>query len=183
MLVTLFACGKTASPRIAIDTPTGKIVVEIYEDKAPATAGNFLNLVDAGAFNSGEATFYRVVRPDNQTNPAKIEVIQGGLNDREEYPHISHETTAATGIKHTDGVISMARNEPGTAGTEFFICIGDQPSLDFGGNRNPDGQGFAAFGRVVEGMDVVRQIQQMRDSAQYLVEEVAIRSIRRIDPD
>jgi len=96
------------------------------------------------------------------------------------HPAIAHETTEVTRISHIDGVISMARNEPGSASTEIFICIGDQPSLDFGGERNPDGQGFAAFGKVIMGMDVVRAIQSMPDSNQMLIEKVHIREIKII---
>ena len=96
-------------------------------------------------------------------------------------PLTFYETTETTGIKHTDGVISMARLEPGTASTEIFICIGDQPSLDFGGDRNPDGQGFAAFGKVSGGMDVVRNIQSRPDSIQMLLEPVIIREIKLVE--
>ena len=92
---------------------------------------------------------------------------------------VAHETTAQTGILHTDGVISMARDAPGTATTEIFICVGDQPSLDFGGMRNPDGQGFAAFGRVVSGMDVVRAIHQSPAGGQTLTPPVAITAMTR----
>jgi peptidyl-prolyl cis-trans isomerase A (cyclophilin A) len=145
------------------------------------TASNFLSLVDRGVYTN--ACFYRVVRPDNQPlNPVKIEVIQGGLFEDDlvnAHSPIAHETTGVTGILHTDGVISMARDEPGTASTEFFICIGDQPSLDFGGDRNPDGQGFAAFGKVTAGMDVVRKIQSLPDSGQYLVDRVLILGMER----
>ncbi|HET53584.1 MAG TPA: peptidylprolyl isomerase, partial [Ignavibacteria bacterium] len=127
------------------------------------------------------AGFYRTVRKNNQpNNNFKIEVIQGGLFSDEEikkHPGIRHETTQETGIKHLDGTISMARNEPGTASTEFFICIGNQPELDFGGKRNADGQGFAAFGKVIKGMDVVRKIQQLPDENQYLKEPVRIISM------
>ena len=93
------------------------------------------------------------------------------------YPVIAHEPTSVTGIRHLDGVVSMARSEPGSASTEFFICIGDQPALDFGGNRNPDGQGFAAFGKVIKGMEVVRSIQIMRDTGQYLTDPVKINAV------
>ena len=94
---------------------------------------------------------------------------------------IRHETTRETGLRHLDGVISMARMGPGTANTEIFICIGDQPELDFGGKRNPDGQGFGAFGRVVEGMEVVRRIQAKEADGQYFSEDerVVIVEIRR----
>ncbi len=109
-------------------------------------------------------------------------MIQGGLKDNDHpqsLPIIIHETTAQTGILHKDGTISMARNEPGAASSEFFICINDQPQLDFGGRRNPDGQGFAAFGRVVEGMDVVRKIQSQPAQGQYLVRDMLILGIKK----
>ena len=109
-------------------------------------------------------------------------MIQGGLYSEEEmYPPIVHETTLKTGIKHTDGVISMARNEPGSATSEFFICVGDQPELDFEGKRNPDGQGFAAFGRVVKGMDIVRKIHQKPVDGQMLDPEILIVNITRLE--
>lgn len=154
----------------------GEIVCEIDTVHAPVTAKNFLMHIKNGTFEN--ALFYRVVRPDNQpVSKVKIEVIQGGLYDDkliEKQPSIIHETTQQTGLKHTNGALSMARNEPGTASTEFFICVGDQPSLDFAGTRNPDGQGFAVFGRVISGMEVVRKIQQLKDTSQYLVEPVKI---------
>jgi peptidyl-prolyl cis-trans isomerase A (cyclophilin A) len=172
----LFAGFSQKLPTVKMETRFGKIVCEIDTIHAPVTGVNFLNHVKSGTFQN--AMFYRVVRPDNQPySKAKIEVIQGGLYDDkliEKYPSIVHETTQQTGLKHIDGALSMARNEPGTASTEFFICVGDQPSLDFGGNRNPDGQGFAVFGRVLSGMDVVRKIQQQKDTSQYLVEPVKI---------
>jgi peptidyl-prolyl cis-trans isomerase A (cyclophilin A) len=151
-------------------TGVGDITLEIYVDKAPVTAGNFLKYVREKRFRG--AAFYRVVRADNQPhNKVKISVIQGGLMDDipgQSLPPIAHETTAHTGILHKDGVISMARLEPGTATSEFFICVGDQPELDLGGKRNPDGQGFAAFGRVTKGMEVVHRILRQPDKKQYL---------------
>ena len=127
---------------------------------APVTAGNFLKLVENGDMDGG--SFYRVVTFENDNGNPKIEVIQGGLGDRSEgFDTIDHETTEQTGILHTDGVISMARGGVGTASTEFFICIGDQPGLDYGQPRNADMQGFAAFGKVVTGMDTVRRINAL----------------------
>jgi peptidyl-prolyl cis-trans isomerase A (cyclophilin A) len=163
-------------------TELGTIRFEIYQKQAPVTASNFLRYVEEGRFEG--AGFYRVVTPQNQPeNEVKIEVIQGGLGYEDSHPKrlpsIPHETTAQTGLRHLDGVISMARLDPGTADAEFFICIGDQPELDFGGRRNPDGLGFAAFGRVVEGMDVVRQIQAQPDLEQALVEKIGILSVKR----
>ncbi|MCH8305599.1 MAG: peptidylprolyl isomerase [Candidatus Marinimicrobia bacterium] len=162
-----------------MNTELGNITLEIYEKEAPLTAANFLRYVDEGLFK--DAMFYRVVTKRNQPqNDIKIEVIQGGLFTEEKmYEPIAHETTEETGILHKDGVISMARNEPGTATSEFFICVGDQPELDFGGKRNPDGQGFAAFGKVIEGMDVVREIQQQPEIEQMLNHQVHILNISR----
>ena len=97
-----------------------------------------------------------------------------------ELPPIEHEITEKTGIIHENGTISMARLEPGTASSEFFICINDQPELDFGGRRNPDGQGFAAFGKVTSGMNVVKKIQVMPVNGQLLEKIVKIISIKRI---
>lgn len=172
------SCGRSSSEQVIMKTDMGDITLQIELGKAPLTAGNFLSLVEQGVYQ--EAIFYRVVSPDNQpNNHVKIEVIQGGLFDDQligQHPPIEHESTDQTGILHTDGVISMARMEPGSASTEIFICIGDQPSLDFGGDRNPDGAGFAAFGKVIKGMDVVRRIQALPDSGQYLVEPVRIDS-------
>jgi len=90
------------------------------------------------------------------------------------------ERTSLTGLSHVDGALSMARGAPDSARSSFFICIGDQPSLDFGGNRNLDGQGFAVFGRVTVGMEVVRRIQIGEAVAQRLVEPVPIDSIWRM---
>jgi cyclophilin family peptidyl-prolyl cis-trans isomerase len=133
-----------------METELGPIVIALYPDKAPITVANFLAYADKHLLDGG--SFYRTVSPKNDNNPATISVIQGGLNrDDSPLPAIAHETTKATGLLHTDGVISMARGDPGTAGSEFFICLGDNPALDFGGARNKDGQGFAAFGRVVRG--------------------------------
>ena len=177
-----FACGP-GNPRVLIETELGDIQVEVYEEAAPVTASNFLRYVDEGRFAG--AHFYRVVTMANQPDDSiKIEVIQGGLGFEESesrLPPIPHETTTVTGVLHTDGTLSMARNAPGTAASEFFICIGDQPALDFGGRRNPDGQGFAAFGRVVEGMDVVRAIQSRPADGQMLLEVVPTRNVQVVN--
>ena len=171
-------------PLVKMKTDLGDIIIEIDTINAPVTATNILKYVDDQIFNS--AFFYRVVRMDNQlNNDIKIEVIQGGLGFDESplsLSPIEHETTDITGILHKDGVISMARMEPGTASSEIFICVGDQHELDFGGKRNPDGQGFAAFGKVIEGMDVVREIQSKPDREQMLVTTVNIIEVERINP-
>jgi peptidyl-prolyl cis-trans isomerase A (cyclophilin A) len=170
LLLFLFLSCSTKHPVVRIQTVMGDISVELYPEKAPVTVNNFLAHCERGTFS--KAAFYRVVNLQNQ--PAEnvhIEVIQGVLfHDSlvNRHPSIAHETTGQTGIRHLDGTISMARLEPGTASTEFFICVGDQPSLDQGGARNPDGQGFAAFGRVTRGMDVVRAIHALRAPEQML---------------
>ena len=178
LLALPVSCDRRA-PRVVIRTDMGDMAVEIYTDRAPVTAGNFLDHVERGSY--ANSMFYRVVRMDNQPrSQVKIQVIQGGLFHDELLDTIApirHEPTSETGILHTDGVISMARMEPGSASTEFFICIGDQPSLDFGGLRNPDGQGFAAFGKVVRGMEVARAIQALPDEGQYLKKPLLIRGI------
>ena len=172
--------GKTIM--INMETNLGLIQIELYPDKAPITVSNFLQYVDETRY--GDLHFYRVVHLGNQPdNEVKIEVIQGGLEiDKHpmELPPIHHETTKITGIKHEDGTLSMARLEPGTASSEIFICINDQPELNFGGKRNPDGQGFAAFGKVVSGMDIVRQIQSKPEKEQMLVKPVKVNSIKRV---
>ncbi len=172
--VCIFSLCNQHNPKVLIQTSLGDIEIEIYQKQAPITAANFIRYVAEGKFKG--ATFYRTVRMDNQpNNVVKIEVIQGGLRDDahpQSLPPIEHETTTKSGILHRDGVISMARNEPGTASSEFFICIGNQPELDYGGKRNPDGQGFAAFGRVIRGMEVVRKIQNQPAEGQWLEPEI-----------
>lgn len=153
----LMAAARERTVRVRLVTEKGTIILALYPDRAPITVANFLAYADRGLMNGGG--FYRSVSPKNDNNPATISVIQGGLGDGgERLPPIALETTRRTGLRHTDGVISMARDTPGSATSEFFICLGDNPSLDYGGARNPDRQGFAAFGKVVDGMDVVRAI-------------------------
>ena len=178
----LSACG-TPYPRILMETEMGEITLEVYPDKAQVTAYNFLTYIDENRFEG--AVFYRVVRSDNQPGDSiRIAVIQGGLYEDDHpamLPPIAHETTQQTGILHKDGVISMARWHPGTATSEFFICVGDQPELDYKGRRNPDEQGFAAFGKVIAGMDVVIKIHQLPVEGQYLDPTVKILKISRLD--
>jgi peptidyl-prolyl cis-trans isomerase A (cyclophilin A) len=168
---------RSALPHVVVRTELGDIEIEVDTARAPATAANFLKYVDARHFDGG--TFHRTVKMDNQPdNAIKIEVIQGGVNPdkaKEGFGPILLERTSTTGILHKDGVVSMARGGADTATSGFFICINDQPSLDFGGMRNADGQGFAAFGRVVRGMDIVRKIQQAPNTdAQKLTPPIKI---------
>jgi peptidyl-prolyl cis-trans isomerase A (cyclophilin A) len=149
------------APVVVFETEKGTIEVEIDTVRAPATSANFLKYVDAGFYDGGRIN--RAVRPDNTVRrDVEIQVIQFQIDVSrrlEQFPPVPLERTSATGLKHLDGTLSMARNGPDTATASFSIVIGDQPEMDFGGRRNPDGQGFAAFGRVIRGMDVVKAIQ------------------------
>lgn len=168
---------------VRIETELGEILVALSGDRAPVTVKNFLRYVDEGFYEGG--VFHRTVKPDNQPqSPVKIEVIQGGPNPEKKeagYESIELERTTLTGLRHVNGVISMARSGPDTATSDFFFCIGDQPELDFGGKRNPDGQGFAAFGMALKGLEVIRKIQQQPVEGQKLTPPVKILKISRVD--
>ncbi len=173
-----------AGPQIRLTTELGVIEAELHADQAPATVANFLKYVEAGRYAGG--VFHRTVKlnPDNQPhNAVKIEVIQGGVNPEhaeKDWPPLALERTRDTGLKHLDGTLSMARAGPDTATSDFFICLGAQPELDFGGKRNPDGQGFAAFGRVTKGLDVVKKIQTAPAEGQKLTPAIRILKIERL---
>ncbi len=170
-------------PRVLIQTAIGDIEVELNRTAAPITVTNFLHYVHEGLYSDGE--FHRTVTLQNQpASPVKIEVIQAAANTakkNEFLPAIPIERTRDTGLKHIDGTLSMARDVPDSAQDEVFICIGPQPELDFGGKRNPDGQGFAAFGQVTKGMDVVRNIQQSRADGQTLKPAIRIQRAVRLN--
>jgi peptidyl-prolyl cis-trans isomerase A (cyclophilin A) len=161
---------------VLLHTEFGDVELELDVAHAPQTTANFLRYVEGGFYNGGE--FHRTVTMNNQPqNNVKIQVIQAGIltaREKDAFPPIPLERTSQTGLKHKDGTISMARSEPDSATSDFFICIGDQPELDFGGKRNPDGQGFAAFGHVVRGMDVVRKIQASSAEGQKLTPPIKI---------
>ena len=171
------------NPLVTIETSLGSIVVEIDAEHAPITAANFLHYVDEKRYDLGR--FHRTVTMDNQPDKLiKIEVIQAGVNpkfEKQDFPAIKLERTNTTNVLHVDGTISMARDGADTATSDFFICIGNQPELDFGGKRNPDGQGFAAFGHVTKGMDIVRKIQKSPADAQSLRPPIEIISIKRTE--
>jgi peptidyl-prolyl cis-trans isomerase A (cyclophilin A) len=182
MLLSLVIQAGLAVPvMVVMETSLGKIEVAVETAKAPVTAANFLRYVDEGLYDNGR--WHRTVKMNNQPqSPIRIEVIQGGRSEggTPNYDAIPLERTTKTGLLHKDAVISMARFAPDSARSDFFICIGDQPELDFGGKRNPDGQGFAAFGRVISGMDVVRRIQQApNNEGQKLTPPIAILRVYR----
>ena len=173
-----------APVRTRVDTPLGAFVIAVDPARAPVTVANYLAYVDQRWLDGGKV--YRIVTPTNQPadTPHKIEVVQWGMDlpdgKAPPLPPIEHETTQQSGLMHRNGTVSMARSTPGTAASEYFICIGDQPELDFGGGRNPDGQGFAAFGQVVEGMTVVQAIYRKAQAEQYLKTPIVVRTVRRL---
>lgn len=191
VVAMLAMAGAWAQTMVVLETELGEISIEVYEERAPISSASFLAHVDGGYLDRG--AFYRSVTVENDNGSPTIEVIQGGLIGGEsQLPTVEHESTAVTGILHENGVVSLGRTDPGTAtGAAFFICIGDQPGLDFGATRNPDGLGFAAFGRVVDGMDVVRAIHRREANGpsdspytegQILTEYVGIVSAYRQSP-
>jgi len=171
------------APRVLIQTELGDIEVELDARRAPVTVKNFLRYVHEGFYANG--SFFRTVTLSNQpTNDVKIQVVQVQANpakEKEFFPPIALERTRDTGLRHGDGAVGMARAEPDTAQDNFFICIGDQPELDFGGKRNPDGQGFAAFGSVRKGMEVVRKIHAAPAEGQLLTPPIRIQRAIRLN--
>ena len=188
--LVMSACGSKVdnSPNVIFETELGQIEIETYPEKAPISAGDFLNYVDRGFYN-GEG-FYRVVRADNDPRQMGMSLIQGGRLDTEpKAPFIAHEPTSVTGLRNNSAMVSIARDAPGTGSAAFFfINVGNNNYLDEGGERNPDGAGYATFGKVVKGMDVVKSIQAMEAKrptdeevvrGQFLTKPVIIRKAYR----
>lgn len=180
----LFSCSSPQydNPHAVIKTRFGEIELEVYPAKAPKTANTFLTNVEAGLYNSG--SFYRVLKTEEMNSPVNTGIIQGGIwgtnGKHRNIPGIVHESTKQSGLSHTDGTISMARTDTGTATTEFFICIGDQSPLDYGRRGTPDGEGFAAFGKVFKGMDIVRKIQGQSSRGDKFDEQIEIIEIKKL---
>ena len=175
---------KYKDPHVLIETNFGDIEVEVYPDKAPKSVAAFLSYVDSGFYR--KSSFYRVLKEENQPSASfKSELIQGGIwqtNYKKgvSLPGIPHEPTNKTGILHKNGTLSLARTTLGTASSEFFICVGDQPAYDYGGDANPDRKGFAAFGKVFKGMDIVRKIHQQPDNEESFYPPIEISDIKRV---
>lgn len=184
-LFFLNACKEkaTGNPHVIIETAYGDVELLLFRDKAPITTKAFLQYIDSGWYT--KANFYRVLHMYNQpSNAPKSLLIQGGIWKTNyalasRTKGIAHESTKETGIKHQTGVISIARGEPGTAGTEFFICLDDEPGLDFGGENVPDRQGYSAFGKVINGMHIIRKIHEQKERNQYFDPPITIFSIKR----
>jgi peptidyl-prolyl cis-trans isomerase A (cyclophilin A) len=171
---------KSGEIGVELMTKFGVILLAIDAAHAPITAGNFFKYLDGGFYNGGR--FHRATRPDNYTpappNRPAMALVQAGINPARQsdtFPPIKLERTSVTGLKHVAGTVSMARGTTAdTATSDFFILLDDQPSLDFGGKRFDDGQGAAAFGRVLFGINVVKQIQQQPVDGQNLTPPVSI---------
>lgn len=180
----------STNPKVVLTTAQGDITIELFVDKAPITAKNYLKYVDRKLYDG--ATFYRASKPPGQA-ANDYGTVQGGLqNDpKKVLPPIAHESTLKTGILHKDGVISMGRHAPGTAQADWFICVGDMPYLD-ADPKDPKNPGFAAFGHVVAGMDVVKAILGMPTDpdkgvgamkGEMLLKPVKILTVRRVAAD
>lgn len=181
----IFACNQPAykNPHVIIETQLGDIEVELLPDKAPKTAAAFLSYVDSGFYS--KISFYRVLKTEELPSATNTGIIQGGMwqtnpDKKVTIPGIPHETTKQSGLTHESGTISLARLAPGTANTEFFICIGDQSQLDAGRRGTEDGQGYAAFGKVFEGMSIVRKIQAQKSHGDKFDAGIEIRKITRL---
>jgi len=179
------SCSQPAykNPHVIIETQLGDIEVELFPDQAPKTVAAFLSYIDSGLYNS--TSFYRVLKSDAFASDNNTGVIQGGLwqtkpDKKVTIPGIEHETTQKSGLTHQSGIISLARTTPGSANTEFFICIGDQSPLDFGRRGTEDGQGYAAFGKVFKGMDIVRKIQSKKSHGDKFDQAIPISRISRL---
>jgi peptidyl-prolyl cis-trans isomerase A (cyclophilin A) len=183
-LFFLFSChSKYANPHVLIHSNYGEIEVELFPKQAPKTVAAFLLYVDSGYYD--HSSFYRVLLTEGLTDNDNVGIIQGGIWQTDpkhllSIPGILHESTQQTGLSHTDGTISLARTAIGTANTEFFICIGDQTQFDYGNKMEGDGQGYAAFGKVVKGMRIVRKIQLQPASGENFTGKIRINSIERL---
>ncbi|MEJ7627126.1 MAG: peptidylprolyl isomerase [Ferruginibacter sp.] len=183
IIVLFISCKQSVSNenRLVIDTDFGNIEIELYPDKAPKSVAAFLSYVEAGYYKNG--SFYRVLKADELPNDNNTGLIQGGRYTTNtgsvKLEGIPHESTHTSRLSHTDGTISLARTAPGTATTEFFICIGDQSPLDHGRRGTADGLGMAAFGKVIKGMDIVRMIQAQPVIGDRFKKNCTIRNIKK----
>jgi peptidyl-prolyl cis-trans isomerase A (cyclophilin A) len=163
-------------PKVAIVTTAGTIVVQLDPVHAPISTANFLKLVDRKRYNG--AAFYRSVNKTEEPS-SQIEVIQGGLQDKTAPDRIPLEKTTATGLHNVNGAIAMARTgDPNSASSEFFIDVGDDTFLD--SDKQPDGNGYAVFGHVVDGMETVLRINHLPTQGQYFATPVRIVAMRRV---
>jgi peptidyl-prolyl cis-trans isomerase A (cyclophilin A) len=182
-VLIFISCSNYKNPHIQISTNFGNVEAELYPGKAPKTVAAFLSYVDSGLYKN--SSFYRVLYVESMASDYNTGVIQGGIwqsNNAKAValPGVDHESPKQTGLSHTTGTLSLARLKPGSANSEFFICVGDQTGYDSSKNFNPDGLGFAAFGRVVSGMEIVRKIHSQRADGQLFTTPIVIKNIERL---
>ncbi len=178
IIFVFFSCSQKKSefPQITISTNYGDIEAELYPAKAPKTVAAFLSYIDKDFYEN--TSFYRVLKDDDMPTDYNTGLIQGGTwPNLKNVPAIIHEPTTTSGLSHTSGTLSMARTGANTATTEFFICVGDQTNFDAGNSRAKDTFGFAAFGRVVRGMDIVRKIHNTKTNGDKFLEKITITNI------
>ncbi len=168
---------------LQITTDSGKFEIKLHEDRAPATSAYFADLARSGFLDA--SSIFRIVAPANHRpdDPCPINVVQVGpkhaLSDTRH--RIPHENTKITGTSHKKWTVSAARFDPEQLYGNFFVCMRDEPSLDFGGARQPDGHGFAAFGEVVSGFDALEDAFSKAESDDLLREPIPIRAVRLIN--
>lgn len=167
------------SSYLLISTEMGNITIYLDLKNAPETASYYRDIAALGGFD--HSSIFRIVNESNveMRSNSKIEVIQLGINqlDSKYSKSLAHETTKSTGLKHKKWTVSAARYEVGQNYPSFFICMRDEPELDYGGKRHPDGQGFAAFGKIIEGFETVETLFLKAESQEYLTNEIKIKSI------
>ena len=181
----LLSCNQSQykNPHILIDTQLGEIEVELFPEQAPKTVAAFLSYIDSGLYTN--TSFYRVLKSEELPTETNTGIIQGGIwqtkpDQKVLIPGIEHESTKQTGLTHQSGTISLARTTPGTANTEFFICIGNQTLFDYGQDGSEDRQGYAAFGKVFTGMPIVRKIQAQSGHSDKFNERIRINKITKL---
>lgn len=185
LCICCYSCKQYAAndPHVKIETTQGDIIVQLFPDKAPKTVAAFLKYVEAGYYQ--ESNFYRVIKNENVPAEYNTGLIQGGIFHSNPTVHdqlkgTEHESPRTTGLSHSSGTISMARATPGSATSEFFICVGDQQQFDSSNRTGSDGLGYAAFGKVVEGMSVVAAIQNKKSKGESFIDKIRINNIRRL---
>lgn len=185
IFLLLIGCShpKYDNPHVLIKTGMGDIEVELFTTKAPKSAAAFLQNVEKGLYKN--SAFYRVLKTDEMPTDFNTGLIQGGIYNSEKaktmkVDSVPHERTDQTGLSNVNGAVSFAHSGPGTATTEFFICIGDQSPLDANRSGTADGQGYAVFGKVFKGMKVVRKIQARPSHGDKMDEKLEIIDIEKL---
>jgi peptidyl-prolyl cis-trans isomerase A (cyclophilin A) len=187
LVASVLSAQGQSPPLVRVETTLGNIDIEVDPVHAPITSANFLRYVSMGFYDGGE--FYRAARPDTYhavlPNRPPMQLIEARIPaGTQAFPPIPLERTSVTGLHHLVGTVAMGRNDdqPNSATSDFYILLNDQPSLDFGGKRFDDGQGTAAFGKVVAGMEVVRAINQQTVTSRATTADNPLTKTQNLDP-